>query len=471
MAAGSGPFNLGGDFFAFESAEAAAAFDDGVGLFTHKTPKSREGCGKGQAGREGFRFSKRSGRFRVGPIKNQTFRLELIRALSSGVLETAAATFVLMIAVRHYEASALSKATLAAAHSVGLLLTPLVVVWAARTRWPSGKAASLIFAVGCGAYAVAALPSFPCFVIGSSLGMMGAAMAIPLFTQIYQDNYPEGERGRLFSQATLVRIGAVAGFSWLGGRLLSWDLEWFPFLLGVFAMAYGVSFLCARSCPSRPLNHDGAGTWLRGFRFFREDKVFRYILFSWMLMGAGNLMMNSLRIEYLANPVHGLQLTPWEIALLAGVIPNAARLAMVLVWGRLFDRVNFFLMRIALNASFMMAILAFYTGTSWAGLVAGALIFGVANAGGEIAWNLWVTKIAPEKHVADYMSIHTMLTGVRGIAAPFVAFSLIGVLSISTLAWISAGLILLGTWLLVPEIRSGRFRRAAVAVDADEPSV
>ncbi|NDF01570.1 MAG: hypothetical protein EB034_25395, partial [Verrucomicrobia bacterium] len=47
----------------------------------------------------------------------------------------------------------------------------------------------------------------------------------------------------------------------------------------------------------------------------------------------------------------------------------------------------------------------------------GAVIFGVSNAGGDVAWSLWVTKFAPPERVADYMSVHTFFTGVRGVAA------------------------------------------------------
>ena len=43
-----------------------------------------------------------------------TYRYERWRALSSGVLETAGATFLLLIAVRWFEAGALSKALVAA---------------------------------------------------------------------------------------------------------------------------------------------------------------------------------------------------------------------------------------------------------------------------------------------------------------------------------------------------------------------
>jgi hypothetical protein len=74
-----------------------------------------------------------------------------------------------------------------------------------------------------------------------------------------------------------------------------------------------------------------------------------------------------------------------------------------------------------------------------------ALIFGLSNSGGDVAWNLWVTKFAPPGLVPDYMAVHTFFTGLRGLAAPIVAFALLDILPLTTLMWISAGLMFLAT--------------------------
>jgi hypothetical protein len=183
------------------------------------------------------------------------------------------------------------------------------------------------------------------------------------------------------------------------------------------------------------------------------DRTLRWMLVSWMLMGFANLMMLPLRVEYLANPRYGLALDPQQVALYTLLIPSLVRLVLSPLWGRLFDRMNFFAVRIILNAGFAFSILSFFTGTSAAGLALGAVIFGAATAGGEIVWNLWVTKFAPPARVAEYMSVHTFFTGVRGIAAPIVAFQLTQHLLIGQIALICAGLIGLASLILVPESR------------------
>ncbi len=68
---------------------------------------------------------------------------------------------------------------------------------------------------------------------------------------------------------------------------------------------------------------------------------------------------------------------------------------------------------------------------------------GFAFGGGKIFWSLWVTKIAPEKKEASYMSIHMALTGLRGTLAPFLGYYILSRSMPSTVAIIGMVLILI----------------------------
>jgi hypothetical protein len=65
------------------------------------------------------------------------------------------------------------------------------------------------------------------------------------------------------------------------------------------------------------------------------------------------------------------------------------------------------------------------------------------------------------------MSVHTFFTGVRGVVAPLVAFHLIRHVPLATMGWISAGLILLASLLLLPEVRLGQPRRGPAPVSPE----
>ena len=404
----------------------------------------------------------------------RTYRCERRRAVMAGILETASTTFLLLIAVRWFAAGAWAKGLIASGGSVGLLLSPFTVKTVESSGWPPAKAAARVFLAGAVCCAImTAAPVLSVFVAGSVLAMACTSTVVPLLTQIYQENYPENMRGRLFSRTVMIRIGAAALFSDLIGRVLSQHLGRFPAVLGLFAVAFVCSSVWVARCPSRPLRASAGSNPFRALQYVRSDALFRRTLICWMLMGFANLMMFPLRVEYLANPRYGLAFSVSLVALLVGVIPNLARLIMSPVWGWLFDHMNFFVLRVILNLGFALGILTFFMGQDMISLVLGSIVFGVSLAGGDVAWSLWVTKFAPPDRVADYMSVHTFFTGVRGVAAPLVAFQVLAQASsatalrpIMTLGWISAGMILLASLLLLPEIKFGRpVRRATVVVE------
>src|SRR5262245_27929096 len=81
-----------------------------------------------------------------------TYYYERWRAVASGILETAGSTFLLLIAVRWFEAGAFNKALVAAGGSVGLLLSPVVVTQVSAAGWPVARAASRLLAVGAASF-------------------------------------------------------------------------------------------------------------------------------------------------------------------------------------------------------------------------------------------------------------------------------------------------------------------------------
>jgi MFS family permease len=394
--------------------------------------------------------------------------------VAAGIIETASATFLLLIAVRWFEAGSLSKGLVAAGSGLGYLVTPLVVSKVEAMRIPVSRAASQLALAGAVAIGLAAVaPVLVVFVPASVVAMAAAGAMIPLLTQMYQDNYPEQTRGRFFSRTVMIRIVSAAGFAFAAGHLLSQNIGHFRALLVLFAAALLFSSWCLARIPTQPLHVSGGSHPFRALRYARDDEMFQRTLVSWMLMGFANLMMLPLRVEYLANPRYALAMRPDMIALLTGVVPNLARLVLSPIWGWLFDRANFFVLRMSVNIGFALGIASFFTSDSTPGLVLAAIVFGVSVAGGDVAWSLWVTKIAPPERVADYMSVHTFFTGVRGLIAPLVGFALVAHWSMTAIGWLSAALILAATLYLLPEVKRGRLIRRRVTpatppVPADE---
>ncbi len=359
----------------------------------------------------------------------------------------------------------MAKGLVASGISVGYLASPIMVALVGKSSISTARAAARLSLFGMFCFLVmAVLPLASVFVVGSMLAMMAFTAAIPLITQIYQDNYPDSDRGRIFSQTVMIRIATAAVFSEVAGRTLTGNIDQFQWLLVVFAAAFALATHCLARCPSKPLKESASNHPFRSLRFVKEDALFRRTLVCWMLMGMANLMMQPLRVEYLANPKYGFLMSAGEIAFLVGVIPNVARLVLSPIWGWLFDRMNFFTLRVVLNIGFIIGIISFFTGRSLEGLILGAIIFGVANAGGDVAWSLWVTKFSPPEHVADYMSVHTFFTGIRGVIASLLGFQLAAHFSMQTLGWLAGGMILISCLLLIPEIKFGRNARPGIVL-------
>src|SRR5512140_4033960 len=116
----------------------------------------------------------------IGREARQTYRYERWRAVTSGILETAGTTFLLLIAVRWFNAGATAKALVAGGGSLGLMLSPMVVSVVARLGWTTARAASRIAAVGAVCFVVMSLvPRTWVFVVGSIVGMTASSAAIP----------------------------------------------------------------------------------------------------------------------------------------------------------------------------------------------------------------------------------------------------------------------------------------------------
>jgi hypothetical protein len=257
-----------------------------------------------------------------------TFARERWRAVCSGIIETAGNTFLLLIATRLFSAGPLAKSLVAAGGSVGLLLTPLVVNHVQRLGTRPSAAAARALCVGAIFLVVAALAPAAwgtLYAVACVVAMATPFSIIPLMTQIYQDNYPAAQRGRLFSLTVMLRIGSAIVFAALAGWWLDpvlphslpsplrHSLLFLTHLHGRdrilvlgFALTFAVAAWNLARIPSSPLPPAAGSHPLHAWRYVRSDRLFRQALIAWMLMGFANLAMLPLRVEYLGNPRYGL---------------------------------------------------------------------------------------------------------------------------------------------------------------------
>jgi hypothetical protein len=92
------------------------------------------------------------------------------------------------------------------------------------------------------------------------------------------------------------------------------------------------------------------------------------------------------------------------------------------LWARFLDRVHVISFRAVHSWAFVLASACLFVAVQlhlfWLVLVASAIL-GVGFAGGMLAWNLGHQHFAPPHRDGQYMSVHVMLTGLRGLFAPY----------------------------------------------------
>jgi MFS family permease len=381
-------------------------------------------------------------------IATHTLRLERYRAVMSGIYESTQNVFLLVIVVRWFNGGTFEKSLIASAAQSGLLLAPLVVFVVRRTKLSVPRSAGVLFGIAAATLTCASfVESSIWFALLSTAAVMMCAATTPLFTTVYARNYSPTTRGRDFSQSNMIRIGCSVLFAGCAGWFLSGSLEQYQLLLLIVAACLVASAFLAARLPGQVYITEEQPL-LSCFRYLRTDRVLRETTLAWMLLGFGVLMMVPLRVEYLANARYGLALSEAEIAILLSIVPNVARLVSAPLWGRIFDRMDFFRLRIVLNWTFVIGTVGFFATDSWPALLISAAVVGIATSGGDLAWNLWVTKFAPIDRVSDYMAVHVFFTGVRGMLAPLVGFLLLQYVPLQQLSLMSAMLMVVSIFVL-----------------------
>ncbi len=386
--------------------------------------------------------------------ETDTYRYDLWRGAFRGTLSIGATNVGLFVIIRHFNADETIKSLVAASPFIGMFLSVFLVHYLSRTGWKKslcGALPTLLSAICLFLSAAAdSVYGFAGFLIA---GFICVNSMIPFLTSIYSDNYPEKRRGKLFSRPLILTVSSSIIFSYAAASIMDWNIlhyrEIFAFI-GFCALgkAYAVF-----SMPSRPIEKDNQKNPLGNYKYIFKDPSFGWVLLSWFIMGFANLWTLPLRVEYIASSAYGIEGTALLVAALTTVVPEACRLLFTPFWARLFDRINFITLRMAINIFFATGVGLFFLTTNLWVIALGSAFIGMAFGGGSIAWGLWVTKYAPPGKAAAYMSVHVSLTGVRGTLGPPLGYWMLARVGPQNIGLISAGMMILATVMLIPEIK------------------
>ncbi|MEX0332661.1 MAG: MFS transporter [Puniceicoccaceae bacterium] len=387
----------------------------------------------------------------AGEIASTTYRWDRWRGAGQGIVETCWRVFALLVAIRVFQADESIKQFIPAGLGIGFLLSPIGLSVASRLALPLSSIIALLWLVV--AMAVVGMifaHSVFIFVACVALAQIMASQSTSLTTHIYSSNYPSNKRGSWLSTTFMISSFAGIGFGYLGGELLDYAVSLYPVIFIAGLAAALLSAYASRRIPSEPGTSLDAPAPMASMKVAWDDRLFRMMLIAWMLLGMGNLMMIPIRVEYLANPIYGINATNAQIGTLMISVVLTFRLISTKVWGVLFDRVNVVTLRIILNLVFMGSIAFFFFTTNLYIMAIGCALLGTAFGGGGILWALYVTKIAPPEKVASYMSVHSFMTGLRMAMAPFIGYTVVQFAHPVVAAWIALVMIGLSCILFLP---------------------
>ena len=416
--------------------------------------------------RSGTRVAEMEG-FTSETLAKRTFALDSGRAFCQGVSESYGRTFFLLIALKEFDAPPVAKSLIAGAGGMGMLLSPMLVSAVIKRRWRTSTVASTIVAAGGLALLLPLLVhDLRAYVAAAMIALALADLVMVLMAPIYASNYPVSRRGQLVGRSIVVRVASAALVGAGVGKFLNRDIKRWPYVVGLGVVAWILQAGFLRRIPSLPLPAVATdrSAIRRRVHLLRTDPILRNTLGSWMLIGFANLMTIPLRVEYLGNAKYGVSADTAKVAMLTVTIPAVVRLGMTPFFGWIFDRMNFFGLRIAVNLAFGISIGSFFATRSTLGLVLASVAFGVGIAGGDVLWSLWATKFAPADQVADYMALHTFTTGLRAVSAPFIGFWMVAAFPARTVGVVCMLMTIAGSILLVPDMLRTLQRRVPPAV-------
>ena len=268
------------------------------------------------------------------------------------------------------------------------------------------------------------------------LGWIFWSAVVTIRTSVWRANYPDANRTRITGRLATVQVLVMA----TGGFVIGWSLDrsvesirfLFP-ILGTFgvvgAILYGGVRLRGQSRLARAerQGHHSerpAINPLSVLRVLGEDRRYAGYMACMMLFGTGNLMISPTLVIILEDEFD----TSYQTGILiTTVVPLVVMPFAIPIWARLLDRMHVISFRAIHSWSFVLASAVFLVATEYHILpllfVASAML-GIGFGGGMLAWNLGHQHFAPPHRDSQYMSVHVMLTGIRGLIAPFLGVAI-----------------------------------------------
>lgn len=260
-----------------------------------------------------------------------------------------------------------------------------------------------------------------------------ALAIIPALNALYQSNYRDHERGRVFGWVMSGTALANITASLAAGHLMDINPAWYRVVYpvaGLFGLGSAILYyrIRARRGPNGAPGmsdaalgpaewFDAVGRAIRSpFRgaatVFRQDPGFFRFEIGYMLYGLAFMILQPVLPIFLVDEIH----VQYSQAATARGLIFYGIIALLSPWfGRLLDRWNAVRLSILGFALLIFFPLALAVSRSVAGVYGAFALYGIAMTGVNIAWTMGPILFAGRRDAASYMGIHVTMVGIRGL--------------------------------------------------------
>ena len=386
----------------------------------------------------------------------RNFRIDLTSAILGGAYISVVVTFM-PIVVRRMGGSPSDVALVVAAPFIGHLLSPLFTFLFAglrpvRVTAGTATASRVVFLAG---VLVAATPLM--LAMTTVVVFVIAVANIGSYTLLMQGIYPDTERAKAMAN---VRIGgAIAGIASaaLAGALIDIVPASAVFAAAaIIALPGAISFFWIRYDPvavrtRRPIKQIAQGVW--------ADRRYRRLLLAATVFGTGNLMNVAIFPIMLVD--HFDASNSFVGAMM--VVQSATMIVAYLVWGRIIDRGSSIRLTLVNTVVTILVPIGYIAAPATWALLPVAAIAGVVTAGGELTFFTNIVQLAPRERIGEYAAAQSLLMGIRGTFAPFVASALLGLVDPRAVLLVGVLFMTVGAWIMAGAVRLATTPRPAPA--------
>src|SRR5438128_8766538 len=351
----------------------------------------------------------------------RNLRIDLFSAISGGAYVAVLVTFMPVV-VRRLGGSTTDVAIVVAAPFVGHLVSPVFTYL--LSGFPIVRVVAGAVTLARATFLVGVLvATTPLMLAATTVVFWVIAVAnIGAYTALMHGIYPDRERAQAMAN---VRIGgAIAGIAAaaVAGTFIdvipaSWvfaaaALVGLPGAIAFFWVRYEGS---ATVTVRKSLPTIARDVW--------ADHKYRRLLLSFTVFGIGNLMNVAVYPIMLVD--HFNASNAFVGAMMA--VSSATMIVAYLVWGRMIDRGSSIRLTLLNTVVTLLVPIGYIAAADVWLLIPVAIVGGIVSAGGEITFFTNIVLIAPRDKIGEYATAQSLLMGLRGTAAPFVAAGLLAV--------------------------------------------